>query len=456
MKNILFAFALLFLLSECNQFRPAVPQFIISGKIENLDAKTVKLIHPLDEIVIDLNADGTFTDTVYDFLDGYYNFQAGKEHSKVYIKDGFDLFINLDVVDFDESIRFTGIGSNENNYLAQKYMNTENSGEMDLYKLDEAKFVHKIDSLSLSKQAFLSSITQTVKEIDTDFIVKEKGDNFYFAPLAKENFENYHNYFNQTEDFKVSESFYDYRKTIPLENAKLLDVETYTNYVETFINNHVVENDSTEYAFTKLRTINTYIKDNQLKKEFIYRSAKQEMPEVKKIDEYWSLISFMVTEKREYKELNKLKRKLDKIRTGKDSPLTDFLDENDEVKNLANFKGSYIYIDCWAQWCAPCKRETPFLLELEEKYKDDNITFLKLSLDSDISAWKNYIKEHNLEENAFILADNFKSEFATTYLINSIPRFILLDKELKIIDAKALRPSNKKLSEQFDALLSKE
>ena len=127
MKNILLALAFLFLLSECNQFKPPLPQFILSGKIENLDAASVKFIHSLDEIIIKLNADGTFTDTIYDFVDGYYNFKAGEEYTKIYLKDGYNLFITLNVVDFDESIKFNGIGSPENNYLAQKYLNTENS-----------------------------------------------------------------------------------------------------------------------------------------------------------------------------------------------------------------------------------------------------------------------------------------------------------------------------------------
>ena len=89
MKNLFLALTVLFLLSECRQFKPPVPQFIISGKIENLDAKTVKLIHPLDEIEFNLNADGTFTDTIFDFVDGHYNFKAGNERTKVYIKDGY-------------------------------------------------------------------------------------------------------------------------------------------------------------------------------------------------------------------------------------------------------------------------------------------------------------------------------------------------------------------------------
>tara|TARA_B110000037_G_C17117854_1_gene504484 strand:- start:910 stop:2280 length:1371 start_codon:yes stop_codon:yes gene_type:complete len=456
MKNILLALAFLFLLSECNQFKPPLPQFILSGKIENLDAASVKFIHSLDEIIIKLNADGTFTDTIYDFVDGYYNFKAGEEYTKIYLKDGYNLFITLNVVDFDESIKFNGIGSPENNYLAQKYLNTENSNERSFYTLNESTFVHKIDSLEFSKNKFLESIISNVKEIDTDFIQKEKATNLYYTALVKENFVKYHNYINKTTDFKVSEKFYDYRSNISLENSKLLDVANYTSYVEAFLNNHVEENDTTENAFSKLRAINYHIKDNKLKKEFIYRSAKQNMSKVKKLTEYWALISFMVTEKREYKELSKLKRSIEKIQTGKDSPLTSFKDENDTIKHLVDFKGSYVYIDCWAQWCGPCKKETPFLLALEEKYKEKNIKFLKLSLDSDIPAWKSYIKEHHLEENAFVLVDNFKSVFATTYLINSIPRFILLDKELKIIDAKALRPSNKKLSAQFDALLKQD
>lgn len=42
--------------------------------------------------------------------------------------------------------------------------------------------------------------------------------------------------------------------------------------------------------------------------------------------------------------------------------------------------------------------------------------------------------------------------FMDAYMITGIPRFILLDKEGKIINAKMTRPSNPETAKTFDAL----
>ena len=36
---------------------------------------------------------------------------------------------------------------------------------------------------------------------------------------------------------------------------------------------------------------------------------------------------------------------------------------------MKDFKGKYLYIDMWATWCGPCKREMPYLKELEKKMR---------------------------------------------------------------------------------------
>lgn len=37
-----------------------------------------------------------------------------------------------------------------------------------------------------------------------------------------------------------------------------------------------------------------------------------------------------------------------------------------------------LLVDCWAEWCAPCRRSTPVFVELSEKYGNENIVFAKL------------------------------------------------------------------------------
>ncbi|APD07741.1 thioredoxin-like protein YneN [Flavobacteriaceae bacterium UJ101] len=119
--------------------------------------------------------------------------------------------------------------------------------------------------------------------------------------------------------------------------------------------------------------------------------------------------------------------------------------------SLEDLKGKYVYIDVWATWCAPCKKEIPFLKELEEKYHGKNIEFVSISVDEAGShdKWVKMVKEKELN-GIQLYADNaFDSEFIKSYKINSIPRFILIDPEGKIVEANMYRPSNKKEIEKF-------
>ena len=120
--------------------------------------------------------------------------------------------------------------------------------------------------------------------------------------------------------------------------------------------------------------------------------------------------------------------------------------------SLSDFKGKYVYIDLWATWCGPCVREIPFLKQIEKKYHHKNIAFVSISLDDDKAAWRKMIKDYPLE-GIQLIADKNKGDFLKNYYVNSIPRFILLDTEGKIIDPQAPRPSEARLKTMLDNLL---
>ena len=52
-----------------------------------------------------------------------------------------------------------------------------------------------------------------------------------------------------------------------------------------------------------------------------------------------------------------------------------------------------------------------------------------------------------------LFAERGETTFFDDYIITGVPRFILLDKESKIIDSDAKRPSNSELKEQLLELL---
>jgi peroxiredoxin len=65
-----------------------------------------------------------------------------------------------------------------------------------------------------------------------------------------------------------------------------------------------------------------------------------------------------------------------------DAPLDFVLKDVDgnDVK-LADFKGKPLVINFWATWCGPCKTEVPWFVEFAEKYRDQNLTIVGVSVD---------------------------------------------------------------------------
>jgi peroxiredoxin len=65
------------------------------------------------------------------------------------------------------------------------------------------------------------------------------------------------------------------------------------------------------------------------------------------------------------------------------STLADFETEllNGESFRLSNQQGKVVLLNIWATWCPPCEEETPDLVDLYEKYQDQEVEFLGISID---------------------------------------------------------------------------
>ena len=123
-----------------------------------------------------------------------------------------------------------------------------------------------------------------------------------------------------------------------------------------------------------------------------------------------------------------------------------------KVVTLADLKGKPVYVDVWATWCGPCKREIPFLDELIKTYKD-KVTFLKISVDEDYAKWEAYMNEHGGGDAISIIAEGaWKSDVVKKYSIKGIPRFMLFDAEGNVITINADRPSSQGIRATLDAL----
>jgi thiol-disulfide isomerase/thioredoxin/predicted RNA-binding protein YlxR (DUF448 family) len=138
------------------------------------------------------------------------------------------------------------------------------------------------------------------------------------------------------------------------------------------------------------------------------------------------------------------------------SPSFDYENHEGGKTKLEDFKGKYVYIDVWATWCGPCRAEIPFLKKTEEMYHDKNVVFVSISIDvaKDHDKWKNFVTEKQLGGVQLIADKDWYSDFMKSYGVTSIPRFILIDPNGKVVQSDASRPSAPQLKDELDKLLN--
>ena len=132
-------------------------------------------------------------------------------------------------------------------------------------------------------------------------------------------------------------------------------------------------------------------------------------------------------------------------------PAIDFsvMDMNGKEGKLSDYKGKVLYVDFWATWCGPCLGEIPSFNELSKKYP--NIQFVGVSLDERMKSWQNKLKKDSDHGNVLELISRDPLIWIG-WDITGIPRFLLIDKDFKIISASAPWPSQK---EEIVPLLEK-
>jgi len=101
--------------------------------------------------------------------------------------------------------------------------------------------------------------------------------------------------------------------------------------------------------------------------------------------------------------------------------------------SLEDFKGKYVFLDFWAEWCAPCIAELPYLKELYSKTDRTKFEIIGIAGRSTADGIKRLIEQYEITWFQ-ILSD----EIVKMYGITSFPTTILLDTEGFIV-AKNLR-----------------
>ena len=140
------------------------------------------------------------------------------------------------------------------------------------------------------------------------------------------------------------------------------------------------------------------------------------------------------------KEFSKKEKVLLNAQTGKPAPGFTLKSNLGKKYSLEDFEGKVVYLDLWASWCGPCRAETPKLKALYEKYKnDDRIAFISISTDISIADWKKALEQDKPDWVQLFDKDGIVHD---AYDATSIPQFVIIDKQGKIVNLNAPRPGD--------------
>ncbi len=124
-----------------------------------------------------------------------------------------------------------------------------------------------------------------------------------------------------------------------------------------------------------------------------------------------------------------------------------------QTYSLDDFKGQLVYLDFWATWCGPCRREIPHLKRLKDEYKGKPIAFVAISVDDNKAAWEKMVKDDKLDGYQLHAPNAWLEQATIDYQVAGIPTFVLIDANGKIIDYPAPRPSEDETTLLIDKYL---
>lgn len=453
MKKILLFLIGLIILNSCKREKQN-DSIIISGKVLNPISDSINLINTFEYNIhtFHLTKENTFNDTI-NVPEGLY-YMFGKY---IYLKPNYNLNISLEYKENINSVKYSGIGAYENNYLVKKMIQVHKlfgiSNYMYQAELSEKDFLQLNDSLYKVRKKLFDKHKQNFG-VDFSFI---ESNNLKYEKLDKiYQFERFKRFVTGDDDFKVSSDYPNAFDELDLTNGLLSKAQYYIYFLEHYIKSNTKGswngNDSVDYHVALMKTIGTHIKNIEIKEAIAHQMAIMSLDYTNELEEVFNIANSYISNDTYLDELRNKYRALKPLIKGYNSPTFQFYDIENNLVSLSDLKGKIVYVDIWATWCRYCVLEIPYLNKLEKEFKDKEIQFVSICKNDKKEYWRNMVNEQKIGGIQLFAPDN-NNLFFKEYAVQSVPRFILIDKEGKIIDSNAKRHSDPKLKEQLEKLL---
>ncbi len=441
-KSYIYSLFLLFIftLSSCTS-EPEESTTYFGGKIINPKSEFVTL-HSQDKIIDSfiVNKKGMFIGKIDNLSEGLYYFTHGNENQQIYLEPKDSLMLRLNTWDFDESLVFSGKGSERNNILLDCFLDAERERRLffDLYKLSPDKFISEVDILLKEKMETYNNYVITHPKETSRYNEILKVALTYPIYSNCERFPIMNAKMNTKDEFpKLLDSFYDFRKNVHINNDSLMYFPPYAKYVRNYLYNetyalgHSPSSTSYSSAFTNdlLKTIDKKIVSEESKNAFLKQTV---------INHFYNKSSCNINEDTfnkfyelssnndDIKHIKELVSDTKYITANKEIhnfAITDFLDKSHSIKKIIKRKNSFVFF--WNPEYVSENFIASRMSYLKNKYK--NIQFIQVNMNS---RKPTRIQNLDIKEQYYLK----ESSEAHHFLTSKMPRAILIDNKGKVVN----------------------
>lgn len=450
MRNFITVLFAAIMLAACSQKSGKADDVVLSFTVTEPTAAEVVLVVGTSVNMYPLDDSGHAEIVLTDVDASYAKLFYGREHKNIYYERGDRASVTFSGDDFSGTFLFDGDKKEAVEYLNNVTLTPLPDSD---YALDFKEFEARID-------AKVESAVKLMKANEVasagNFEMMEEGRIRYAYGAMLLMYPVGHAMLTMDMSYVPDEEYYKVIDSYMVEDAALVDVKEYRDFVLEGAHVLDVANRSVVDLYQKTVAQMGYIVDkfqnekvrqillHELAATYVTRYGIDDITELENIYKTYVKMPHLLA------DYAKAYDKWDVSKPGRISPDFEAYDVDGNKYTLADFRGKYVYIDLWATWCNPCRKEMPYMKELEERFKDAEMIFLGLSTDGNKDKWREMVEGGTLTGVQLHIGQG--SDFQKAYNIEGIPRFILLDKEGRIISNDMTRPSEPVTAETFEAL----